>query len=169
MVVSHRPDNLATNGHKFHNSQYPRSGWSSQGPLILSLPELDILTMRSGFVWFSDFKMSTNETTRGSSLLDGVTTDPLKLVLIPLATVIFWFTLQQLTSPMRKYPGPILGGRSPSPQRRLISRCSLDQLLSHVSRLQWPDAHSQQETTRQIWSSGANGAKLHRCRLHLSH
>jgi hypothetical protein len=53
-----------------------------------------------------------------SSLLDGVTlpASPVTVfVLLPIATAFFWYSVQYYMSPLRKYPGPFLGGKS-SPQ-----------------------------------------------------
>lgn len=51
-------------------------------------------------------------TTRGW-FLDGATHLTLAstlLVLVPIVTVIIWYCIDYLGSPLRKYPGPALGG-----------------------------------------------------------
>lgn len=82
-----------------------------------------------------------------SRLLDGVA--PLAnpdtiFALLPIATTFFWYSVQYYMSPLRKYPGPVLGGKSSpewdkssSVQRTKLSGSdghpgSLDQLLPNV-------------------------------------
>lgn len=74
-----------------------------------------MLTLTETFL--TTLEMSDNETTQSGSsgLLDGVPPidSPVTLfVLLPLATVISWYAVQYFTSPLRKYPGPFLGGMS---------------------------------------------------------
>lgn len=105
LVASQTPGNIETNGFEFHNWQYVR--------FVLLLRSSLIANPRHLGTWeVNRFKMNANETSRGDGLLDGVLLDPMKLALIPFATIFFWYALQHFTSPLRKYPGPILGGKS---------------------------------------------------------
>lgn len=62
--------------------------------------------------------MSDNETTESgaaSGLLDGVPpvgSAATVFLLLPLTTIFFWSVIQHFSSPLRKYPGPFLGGKT---------------------------------------------------------
>lgn len=102
--------------------------------------------------------MHENETYEAGPLTGSlVTAAPLSsgvtlFLFVPIVTTLLWYAVSYFTSPLRKYPGPFLGGESRIPghgiqPRKFVNGArshSMDQLLPHVVCLQGQYSRGQQ-------------------------
>lgn len=96
----------------------------------------------SNILRIRDIMMGKNETGHISSFGDGMSEGltPLGnkitiLVLVSIITTALWYSIAYLTSPLRKYPGPFLGGKSKIFPRVCDSLSNLDVAWTNFYRM----------------------------------